>query len=133
MSKVIREGFGFRILRCVIGRKRLVSCYEPIRRPRFPALLVVCLFFFSSIAHWFMMKTFLMRARCDHFGQLQTTIDIYLVYFCLATFFRTGLYHKIDYHNISSRIKRYKHRLKFSVTQTKESLSLHSTNRRSYF
>lgn len=54
MSKVIREGFGFRILRCVIGRKRLVPCYEPIRRPRFPALLVVCLFFFSfdcSLVH----------------------------------------------------------------------------------
>ena len=49
MSKVIREGFGFRILRCVIGRKRLVPCYEPIRRPRFPALLVVCLFFFLRL------------------------------------------------------------------------------------
>ena len=53
-SKVIREDFGFRILRCVIGRKKkLVPCYEPIRRPRFPALLV-CLFFFffdCSLAH----------------------------------------------------------------------------------
>lgn len=47
MSKIIREGFGFRILRCVIGRKKkLVPCYEPIRRPRFPAL-----FFDCSLAH----------------------------------------------------------------------------------
>ena len=67
---------------CDWSKKKLVPCYEPIRRPRFPALLVVCLFFFfSSIAHWLMMETFLMTARCEHFGQLQTTINIYQVYF----------------------------------------------------
>lgn len=132
-SKVIREDFGFRILRCVIGRKKkLVPCYEPIRRPRFPALLV-CLFFFSSIAHWLMMETFLMTARCEHFGQLQTTINIYQVYFWLATFFRTGLYQDWLAQYVITN-KKVKHGLQFSVTQTKESLRiLHSTNRRSYF
>ena len=75
MSKVIREGFGFRILRCVIGRKKKNSSHVTNQSDVrvFPR--------FSSIAHWLMMKTFLMTARCDHFGQLQTTIDIYQVYF----------------------------------------------------
>lgn len=59
-SKVIREDFGFRILRCVIGRKKkLVPCYEPIRRPRFPALLVCLCFFFLRLLIGSWWKPFL--------------------------------------------------------------------------
>ena len=80
-SKVIREDFGFRILRCVIGRKKNLShVMNQSDVHVFPRFWFAC-FFFSSIAHWLMMETFLMTARCEHFGQLQTTINIYQVYF----------------------------------------------------
>ena len=80
-SKVIREDFGFRILRCVIGRKKNSShVMNQSEVHVFPRFWFAC-FFFSSIAHWLMMETFLMTARCEHFGQLQTTINIYQVYF----------------------------------------------------
>ena len=134
-SKVIREDFGFRILRCVIGRKKktrpmLWTNQTSTFSRAFGSLPV---FFFSSIAHWLMMETFLMTARCEHFGQLQTTINIYQVYFWLATFFRTGLYQDWLAQYVITN-KKVKHGLQFSVTQTTESLRiLHSTNRRSYF
>ena len=81
-SKVIWEDFGFRILRCVIGRKKNSShVMNQSDVHVFPRFWQFACFFFSSIAHWLMMETFLMTARCEHFGQLQTTINIYQVYF----------------------------------------------------
>lgn len=69
MSKVIREDFGFPMSH--------VTNQSDVRV--FPR--------FSSIAHWLMMKTFLMTARCDHFSQLQTTIDIYPGIFLTSNIF----------------------------------------------